>query len=307
MAVFRVEKNKNYTVMSNYHLRDTSLSLKAKGLLSLMLSLPDGWDYTTKGLASICRDGIDSICSTVKELEAKGYILRRRARNSKGQLLTTEYIIFEVPQTNVDTAPSEPKPENPVLAAESNISPKRENPILGNPKQGKPEQGNPAQLNTNRSSTKELSTESIYPAAPEDGMDRTKEEIKVKERIDYKSLCATYGKEQVDGIVTLMTDTICSNTFTIRLGRQDIPTPKVRDRLYALTGEHIGYVLDSLQSKAKDIHNPRAYLLTSLYNAPSSMVAAKRVTASAGQIGIQKASYDLEAWEQEALYAPITY
>ena len=72
MAVFRVEKTRNYTVMSNYHLRDKSLSLKAKGLLSLMLSLPEDWDYTTKGLARICKDGVDSICATVRELEGRG-------------------------------------------------------------------------------------------------------------------------------------------------------------------------------------------------------------------------------------------
>ena len=84
MAVFRIDKTKNYTVMANYHLRDTSLSLKAKGLLSLMLSLPEGWDYTTKGLACICKDGVDSICSTVKELENAGYVQRRRLRNELG-------------------------------------------------------------------------------------------------------------------------------------------------------------------------------------------------------------------------------
>ena len=77
MAVFRVEKNRGYTVMSNHHLRDKSLSLKAKGLLSLMLSLPEDWDYTTKGLAKICKDGVDSICSTVNELEEHGYNIRR--------------------------------------------------------------------------------------------------------------------------------------------------------------------------------------------------------------------------------------
>ena len=66
MAVFRVEKTRNYTVMSNHHLRDKSLSLKAKGLLSLMLSLPEDWDYTTRGLAYICKDGVDSICATVR-------------------------------------------------------------------------------------------------------------------------------------------------------------------------------------------------------------------------------------------------
>ena len=89
MAVFRIEKNKNYTVMANYHLRDISLSLKAKGLLSLMLSLPEGWDYTTKGLACICKDGVDSICSTVKELEKAGYVQRRRLRNELGRINCT--------------------------------------------------------------------------------------------------------------------------------------------------------------------------------------------------------------------------
>ena len=76
MAVFRIEKTRDYTVMANHHLRNTALSLKAKGLLSLMLSLPEDWDYTTKGLARICRDGVDSICATVRELEDAGYIIK---------------------------------------------------------------------------------------------------------------------------------------------------------------------------------------------------------------------------------------
>ncbi len=74
MAVFRVQKTQNYTIMSNHHLRNKALSLKAKGLLSLMLSLPEDWDYTTRGLASICKEGVDSVCATVRELEAAGYI-----------------------------------------------------------------------------------------------------------------------------------------------------------------------------------------------------------------------------------------
>ena len=100
MAVFRVEKTRDYTVMANHHLRNTKLSLKSKGLLSLMLSLPEDWDYTTKGLACICKDGIDSINTTIRELEANGYIIRRRLRNEKGQLTTTEYTIFEKPKGN---------------------------------------------------------------------------------------------------------------------------------------------------------------------------------------------------------------
>ena len=93
MAVFRVEKTKDFTVMSNHHLRNVSLSLKAKGLLSLMLSLPDNWDYTTKGLAHICKDGVDSISSAIKELEKQGYLTRRRLRDYHGRLGDIEYVI----------------------------------------------------------------------------------------------------------------------------------------------------------------------------------------------------------------------
>ncbi len=149
MAVFRVEKTRDYTVMANHHLRNTALSLKAKGLLSLMLSLPESWDYTTKGLAAICKDGVDSICAAVKELEDNGYVLRRRIRNEKGQLTTTEYTILEQPREEAS-----PKRENPVLG-----NPVLENPILGKPEQAKPILENPDQLNTYISNTDSINTD----------------------------------------------------------------------------------------------------------------------------------------------------
>ena len=121
MAVFRVEKTKDFTVMSNHHLRNVSLSLKAKGLLSLMLSLPDNWDYTTKGLAHICKDGVDSISSAIKELEKQGYLTRQRLRDAHGRLGDIEYVIHE----------------KPVLPDEQDaiLPPKRENPRQVNPRQ----------------------------------------------------------------------------------------------------------------------------------------------------------------------------
>lgn len=157
MAVFRVEKTRDYTVMSNHHLRNTELSLKAKGLLSLMLSLPENWDYTTKGLSLICKDGIDSINGGIRELEANGYVIRRRLRNEKGQLTTTEYTIFEQPQTldTTDTLLKGEKPilENPILGNPIQEKPIVENPILDKPKEDEPILGNPHQLSTNISST----------------------------------------------------------------------------------------------------------------------------------------------------------
>ena len=101
MAVFRIEKTRDYTVMSNYHLRDMSLSLKAKGLLSLMLSLPENWDYTMKGLARICKDGIDSIGGGIRELEEHGYLTRTRVRSANGQLGGVEYTILEQPTRRI--------------------------------------------------------------------------------------------------------------------------------------------------------------------------------------------------------------
>ena len=98
MAVFRIEKTRDYTVMSNHHLRNTDLSLKAKGLLSFMLSLPEDWDYTMKGLARICKDGIDSISGGIQKLEAHGYLIRERIRNENRQLGSIEYTILEQPK-----------------------------------------------------------------------------------------------------------------------------------------------------------------------------------------------------------------
>ena len=154
MAVFRIEKARDYTVMSNYHLRDMSLSLKAKGLLSLMLSLPENWDYTMKGLARICKDGIDSISGGIRELEAHGYLVQARVRSANGRLGSIEYTILEQPK-----APS-PTQEKPI----------RENPVQANPMLDAPIQENPAQLNKEESSP-------IKSHSPQ-GADRTRRDAK---------------------------------------------------------------------------------------------------------------------------------
>ena len=140
MAVFRVEKNRGYTVMSNHHLRNKDLSLKAKGLLSQMLSLPEDWDFTLKGLSLINREQIDAIRAAVRELEQAGYIVRSRERDSQGRLRGADYIIYEQPQ---------PVPDLPTL----------ENPTLDNPTQEKPTQEKPTQLNKDRSSKEKSITD----------------------------------------------------------------------------------------------------------------------------------------------------
>ena len=102
MAVFRVEKNRNYTVMSNVHLKDRGISLKAKGLLSVILSLPEDWNYTTRGLAAICKEGVDSIGAALRELESAGYLARHRLRDRSGRISDTEYVVYESPHKETE-------------------------------------------------------------------------------------------------------------------------------------------------------------------------------------------------------------
>ncbi len=130
MAVFRIEKTRDYTVMSNHHLRNAGLSLKSKGLLSMMLSLPDDWNYTTRGLAKICKEGTDSIGSALKELERAGYIVRNRLRDSKGKIVDVEYVIYETPHSPDTGQPCEDEPDT---ACPDTENPDMDNPCLENP------------------------------------------------------------------------------------------------------------------------------------------------------------------------------
>ena len=145
MAVFRVERNTGYTVMSNHHLRNKELSLKAKGLLSQMLSLPEDWDYTLAGLSYINRESIDAIRTAVWELEKAGYITRRQGRDEKGKMTAIEYTIYEQPQPPGDTTP---ELDCPIL---ENPTPGK--PILENPTTDNPTSENPTQLNKDISKT----------------------------------------------------------------------------------------------------------------------------------------------------------
>ena len=294
MAVFRIEKNKNYTVMANYHLRDISLSLKAKGLLSLMLSLPEGWDYTTKGLACICKDGVDSICSTVKELEKAGYVQRRRLRNELGHLTEIEYTILEKP---VRPSSSE-ESALPGSSAKAGTPPKREKPVLDDPvldipeqafpeqaipEQEEPEQENPAQLNiqesiTQKSITDLSSKDSFFPSgallenrqAPlTDG--RTERE-KIREQIEYKIMRDRYGQEQIDELVEIMLEVAMNRSPTIRIGREaEYATAYVQDRFSRITSMHIERVCDGIRDNHTQVRNTKAYLLAALFNAVSTL------------------------------------
>ena len=270
MAVFRIERTRDYTVMSNHHLRNGKLSLKAKGLLSMMLSLPEDWNYTTRGLAKICKEGVDAIGAALRELEAAGYIVRHKLRDRQGRISDTEYVIYEQPQLR--------KPDTD--------SPDTENPYMDKPDTEKPAELNIEKSNTQKSITHGSSTDSIpfrEPAAaqlPErkgrDAMSLTEMESYrdlILENIEYDHLCREFTtyREDLDEIVELMAETVCAKRKTTRIAGSDFPHEVVRSRFLKLDSEHIRFVMDSLQKNTTEVRNMKQYLLAVLFNAPTTI------------------------------------
>ena len=237
MAVYRVERTRDYTVMSNCHLKDTALSLKAKGLLSMMLSLPDEWNYNTRGLAAICKEGVDAISTAIRELEKAGYIVRRQLRGSNGRIMDTEYIIYERPQ---DQGPSAPELEPPDLP-----SPYPENPYVVEPDMALPRSETTAGLNINTSSTKKENTKrcsdpSVRPSMGEhmEGQtDVTDKRAEIMEQIEYDRIVSPANREQIDEFVEIMLEVALTRSPTIRIGREaEYPAALVHPGRYP--GEH---------------------------------------------------------------------
>ena len=275
MAVFRIERTRDYTVMSNHHLRNHQLSLKAKGLLSMMLSLPDDWNYTTRGLAKICKEGVDAIGGALRELESAGYIVRHQLRDRQGRISDTEYVIYEQPQ------PRQPETPQPDTA-----SPDTENPDMEKPDTEKPAELNIEKSNTQKSITQRARTDSIpfrEPAAARPPERKGRDAISlaemesyrdlILENIEYDHLCREFStyREDLDEIVELIVETVCARRKTTRIAGADFPHEVVRSRFLKLDSSHIEFVMECLHNNSTEIRNMKQYLLTVLFNAPTTM------------------------------------
>ena len=289
MAVFRVERNKGYTVMSNHHLRNKELSLKAKGLLSQMLSLPEDWDYTLAGLSFINREKIDAIREAVKELERAGYIVRSRERDEKGRLRGADYVIFEQPQP---PTPDLPTLENPTLDNPTQEKPTLEKPTLENPTQlnkdiQRTNLPKKEKSNTDLSSTHSIPIHSLNPlpygedetAQPPERKRterndayRVYEEI-IKDNIAYDILLQdrSLDRDRLNEIVDLMLETVCTARKKIRIAGDDYPAELVKSKFMKLNSEHIRFVLDCMRENTTKIRNIKQYLKAALFNAPSTI------------------------------------
>ena len=299
MAVFRVERNTGYTVMSNHHLRNKELSLKAKGLLSQMLSLPEDWDYTLAGLSHINREKIDAIREAVKELEKAGYIVRSRERDEKGRLRGADYVIYEQPQPREpEAATSGGQP--PILDLPTLENPTLDNPTLEKPTQEKPTLENPTQLNkellktnlptkeklnTDISSTHSIPFHSLNPSPLEDAAqppERKRKETTdaysvyeeiIKDNIEYDYLIQDryLDRDRIEEILALILETVCTKRRTIRIAGDDHQAELVKAKFMKLNSEHIRFVLDCMQENTTKIRNIKQYMKAALFNAPSTI------------------------------------
>ena len=301
-TVFRVEKKSNYTIISNLHLQDKALSLKAKGMLTLMLSLPEDWDMTLKGLVALSNDGIDSVRSTIKELEEHGYLSRSRGRNARGQMLCTEYTIHEkstltentennaennqVGKSDVDVSRDQVGKSDVDVSRDqvgkSDVDISRDQ--VGFPEIGKPIYGNSDTIKDLKNKKTEYTKDS-YPSSyqskvtDEDAMDehkaqqllseRRRYEETIKDNIDYDIFSESDDKDFRDFVnlsVQVMVDAVTSTAPTIRIKKQDIPQSVVKSQLLKVTSEQIEYVYSSTQTSKTKIVNMQNYILTALYN-----------------------------------------
>ena len=236
----------------------------------MMLSLPEEWNYTTRGLAAICKEGVDSIGTALKELENAGYIQRNRLRDEKGKITDTEYIIFEKPQNKPDI--DTPHTETPYT----------ENPYMDMPDTVLPGTETPAQLNTNISNTKKSNTDlsTTYPIksyqnkANRMGYDETETYRKIiKENIEYDILAVKVKADiaMLDEIVDLLAETVCTQKDSLTIAGDTFPAAVVKSKLLKLNSEHIEYVIDCMNANTTDVRNIKKYLLAALFNAPSTI------------------------------------
>jgi len=303
-TVFRVFKTEKFSVISNYHLFDKRLTHKATNLLTTMLALSPVWDYTLKGLASLKKDGIDGVRSGIRELEKLGYLTRRQLRNEKGQLAHNEYLVYETPELNPNFAKSEencqelPSLENPITDKKIN-SPSLENPSTENPTQLNTKLLNTKYINQSYQDNNNININNTYRCDEMDSIDKIdRKEIKaeLKKQLSYEKLISRnetdQKQKQINSIINILADVMSSRSQSIRIAGGNKPLEEVIQRFRQLTDKHIAYVLECLNKNADKPRNIRAYLLTSLFNAPSTMDCY--YARDADQAETKQYSFDIE-------------
>lgn len=295
MTKYTIKKEKDFVQIPNSILTSPDISLKAKGILALMLSLPDNWKFSIEGIASKCKESKECISNAIKELESAGYVKRSMKHGDDGKITGMEYEIFEEPYTVTEVekhneekpCSANPSAEKPLMEEPSEEKPlmdkpSTENPSMDLPMKGKPSEENPWENNTimNKKENNNILFNNIQsnpiPSKRKLRFDMSGIELKryaVEENIDYDILIERYPnrKAMIDEIVDLMVEVLCSKRETITIASDTHPIEQVKERFESIDSGHIEYILECLDKNTTNIRNIKQYLLSVIFNAPQTM------------------------------------
>lgn len=288
-----IDRSEGYTIVGNHQFNDHSLSLKAMGLLTLLISLPNSWDFSMKGIAAICKDGVDSVCAALTELEKAGYVQRHRVRDKYGRLRKIELTIFERPPHAVQ-APSkkstgeaksspiepeqdapktatpiveEPMVDDPVVADPNKVEPDQDYPVLENTSQIKTQEENKQKENTHESITHSINQQ---PAAELTDGNEIRERI--KKQIEFSCMAQRYRRDQLNEIVEIMVEVAMNRSPVIRIGKDcEYATAFVQKRFSLINALHIEHIMEGLRENCTFVRNPKAYLMKTIFNSVTTI------------------------------------
>ena len=268
MGIFKINKTQDYVVMSNHHLRNKNLTLKAKGLLSQMLSLPDDWDYTLAGLAHINKESIDAVRTAVWELEKEGYIEKTRERDEKGKLDKTIYNIYEVPpKNNLDPKPQAEKDTNNKIKTNNLSNTNKDNKNKEVTKKNETEnlqKSNMAPLNSitqtnieQQKDEKESNDNRRERIGKKDIYEYNKYREIIKNNIEYDWWVENHESAipQIDEMINIILEILSSQKETLNIAGDDYPAELVKERFKKIDGDHIGFVIDCMKENNTKIRN----------------------------------------------------
>ena len=297
MKKYITKKEKGFVQISNSILSDPNISLKAKTVLAIMLSLPDNWDFSIEGISGKCKESKDCIAKAVNELIDAGYVIRTKTRGADGRITKWEYEVFEEPRKTIEQnneEPCEKKTDTALLHQEmpyvDNVNnepfeddyPEQDFPELDNPSVELPEMEPMGTYNTiiNKKENNNTLFNNIQsnhiPSKRKLRFDMSEIELKrytVEENIDYDILVEQFPnrKAMIDEIVDLMVEVLCSNREFITIASDTHPIEQVKERFESIDSGHVEYILECLDKTTTDIRNIKQYLLSVIFNAPQTM------------------------------------
>ena len=282
MKKYITKKEKGFVQLPNSILSDPDISLKAKAVLSIMLSLPDNWDFSIEGISGKCKESKDCIAKAINELIDAGYVIRTKTRGADGRITKWEYEVYEEPCKPIEQSNEEPCKGIPDTALSH-----QEIPDEDYPEQDFPEPDNPPAetkdtyntiINKKENNNILFSNIKSNPIQSEHKISFSMSEIELKEleikdNIEYDILLQKFPTKHamIDEIVNLMVEVLCSKRETITIASDTHPIEQVKERFESIDSGHIEYILECLDKTTTDIRNIKQYLLSVIFNAPQTM------------------------------------